>query len=80
MAKNNTAFIDAHPSLAARFRSEGFDWLNRYVDYKDGRINEEWVRDANGTLVDITAKSKAYEELELAQEELARINAQEARA
>lgn len=73
MAKDNTAFIEAHLELAARFREEGLDWLNKYTDYKNGRINEEWIRDENGVLVDVTERSKAYEELELAQEELAKM-------
>ena len=71
---NNTAFIEAHPELAKRFREEGLDWLNKYTDYKDGKINECWERDEKGVLVDVTAKYKAYEELEEAQEALAVLN------
>lgn len=69
--KDNTAFIEAHPLIAERFRKEGLDWLNDYTDYKDGKINEKWVRNEQGVLVDETAKYKAYEELEAAQEALA---------
>ena len=72
---NNSAFIEAHPELAERFlNKEGLDWIKKYTDYKDGKINECWERNAEGELVDVTAKYKAYEELEEAQEALAIIN------
>lgn len=80
MAKDNTAFIGAHPELAARFREEGLDWLNDYTDYDGSKIREKWIRDENGTLVDVSEKYRLRQELEEAQEELNRINALEERA
>lgn len=76
--RDNTAFAEAHPDLAARFREEGLDWLNDYTAYDGRKIKEKWVRDENGTLVDKTAKYRAYQELEDAQEELDRLREQEA--
>lgn len=73
--KDNTAFAQAHPELVERYGD--LDWLNKYTDYKDGKINERWERDANGVLVDVTAREKAYEELEDAQEELERLRRKE---
>ena len=87
--KDNTAFLQAHPELAERFREEGLDWLNKYTDYKNGKVNEQWERDANGTLVDVTAREKAYgkiygvdnqtayQEIEDAKEELERLHRKE---
>ena len=72
MPKDNTLFIEAHPDLAKVMidRFGDLDWLNKYSDVRNGRITEYWERNKEGTLVDVTAREKAREELELAKEEL----------
>lgn len=71
---NYDKFIAKHPKMCRELiaRRGGLQWLKKYTDTKDGRINEYWEL-KNGVFVDMTAKAKAYEELERAQEELARV-------
>lgn len=71
MPKDNTLFIEAHPELARELIATygNIDWVNKYSDVKNGRITEYWERNKQGVLVDVTAREKAREELELAKEE-----------
>lgn len=72
---NYDNFIAKHPEMCNELiaRHGNLQWLKKYTDTKDGRIKEYWEL-KNGVFVDMTAKAKAYEELERAQEELARVN------
>lgn len=69
---NEQAFVDAHPEIAKDY-PDGLDWLNKYTDYKDGRINEQWERNKAGVLVNVTERVKAREEIERAKEEIERL-------
>jgi hypothetical protein len=75
MANNYDAFIAKHPELADKLIREHGDlqWLKKYTDEDDGKVKEYWEL-KNGVFTDMTAKKKAYEELEAAQEALCKIN------
>ena len=69
--KNNDAFIKAHPEIAKDYHD--LDWLNKYVDYDNGRVKEQWERNSNGVLVNVTEREQLKEELAKAKEELEKL-------
>lgn len=66
-------FEEAHPELVDSINRElgSLDKLNKYQDYKGERVIEQWERDENGVLVDVTDRVKAEYELEEAKRALA---------
>ena len=65
---NEGPFWDKHPDV--------YEGVIRYTDTDEhGSIREAWERDVNGVMVDVTEREKAYQELERAQEAMARYNA-----
>jgi hypothetical protein len=71
--ETEAAFVAAHPKIAERFKND-LGWLNVYTDYKDGKVNERWERNAEGFLVDVTKREKLKEDIANAREELAKLN------
>lgn len=71
---NYDDFIAKHPEICNHLIHQHGDlqWLKKYTDECNGRINEYWEL-KDGVFVDMTAKAKAYEELERAQEAYSKI-------
>lgn len=77
MPNNNyDNFIAKHPDMCEELIAQHGDlqWLKKYTDEENGKVKEYWEL-KDGVFVDMTAKRKAYEELEAAQEALAKIGA-----
>ena len=69
MPNNYDAFIAKHHQMCDELiRQHGdLQWLKKYTDEEHGLIKEYWEL-KNGVFTDMTAKAKAYQELERAQE------------
>lgn len=74
---NYDNFIAKHPDMCKELIAQHGDlqWLKKYTDQTlTGKVKEYWEL-KDGVFVDMTAKKKAYEELEAAQEALAKMGA-----
>ena len=72
----NKTFEQAHPEhMEAINKTWGsIDGLKLYQNFQGSKITEQWERDKDGNLVDVTARVKAQQELEEAKKELAKLN------
>lgn len=71
-------FEDVHPELMPTIIKTwgSIDGLKKYSDWDCGELKEMWERNADGVLVDVTARELARQELERAKEamEMLRLN------
>ena len=74
MPNNYDAFIAKHPQMCKELIAQHGDlqWLKKYTDEENGRIKEYWEL-KNSVFTDMTAIAIARQELEDAQEMMAKI-------
>ena len=77
MANNydNSLFIAAHPDLAEAVSRKhgGLDWIKKYTHEKGGKVVEQWERNKDGVLVNVTERERLRNELARIRDEIERL-------